>query len=428
MLTGFRISQEVKRIMQPSLPAAVTARSSDTGSSSATTRNPSSPPSGLVGGYRIPAVENRRLRRRQSSKLMSLGTSSVSDSVAPRQASFSKKLFVFRYMHGAPKSFIRKNKDIVARGFVNDICVNATEQEVRDEICAVLVNSELPQLVTPNAFEFIDVSGKLAFVPSIKEGFEFNGRIVKQFAGTVSLYIRLLQNLDASIVADPEEFAIIPDSDDDKGLPPLPFKLCHESNSNAAMSTHRGDDLIGDSVLAQSNDDHDLVSMPLEESTPIGASQSGVSMPLEEFTPIGASQSGDRPSSNANQCGDSNGEQPGPSRVLNKVQQLQQAFSNLPTEFISTVYGIAKCDFVAFSEGLKLFRIRSLMTSHPKMFEKKFVGCSSVIAKKEVKDLIRTIVPHGSNPVQLELLNASGIFIDNSSVEGKIITMMMHCA
>ena len=206
MLTGSRISQEVKRIMQPSLPAAVTARSSDIGSSSATTRNPGSPSSGLVGGYRIPAVENRRLRRRQSSKLMSLGTSSVSDSVAPRQASFSKKLFVFRYMHGAPKSFIRKNKDIVARGFVNDICVNATEQEVRDEIYAVLVNSELPQLVTPNAFEFIDVSGKLAFVPSIKEGFEFNGRIVKQFAGTVSLYIRLLQNLDA--VADPEEFAI----------------------------------------------------------------------------------------------------------------------------------------------------------------------------------------------------------------------------
>ena len=125
MLTGSRISQEVKRIMQSSLPAAVTARSSDTGSSSATTRNPGSPSSGLVGGYRIPAA-NRRLRRRQSSKLMSLGTSSVSDSVAPRQASFSKKLFVFRYMHGAPKSFIRKNKDIVARGFINDICVKAT--------------------------------------------------------------------------------------------------------------------------------------------------------------------------------------------------------------------------------------------------------------------------------------------------------------
>ena len=56
------------------------------------------------------------------------------------------------------------------------------------------------------------------------------------------------------------------------------------------------------------------------------------------------------------------------------------------------------------------------------MFEKKFVGCSSVITKKEVKDLIRTTTPHGSNPVQLELLNALGTFIDNSSEEGKIIT------
>ena len=72
----------------------------------------------------------------------------------------------------------------------------------------MLVNSELPQLVTPNAFEFIDVSGKLAFVPSIKEEFEFNGRIVKQLAGAGSLYIRLLQNLDASTVANPEEVII----------------------------------------------------------------------------------------------------------------------------------------------------------------------------------------------------------------------------
>ena len=360
MLTGSRVSQEVKRIMQPSFPATVTARNSDTGSSSATTRNAGSPSSGLVGarGYRIP-VENRRLRRRQSSKLMSLGTGSVAPTL--RQASFSKKLFVFRYMHGAPKSFTRKDKDIVARGFVNDICVNATEQEVRDEICAVLVNSELPQLVTPNAFEFIDVSGKLAFVPSIKEGFEFNGRIVKQLAGAGSLYIRLLQNLDASTVADPEE-VIISDSDDDKGLPPLPFRLCRESNSNAAMSTRRGDDLIGDSVLAQLNDDYDLVSTPLEESTPIGASQSGVSMPREESTPIAASQSGDRPSSNANQCGDSNGELPGPSRVLNEVQQLQEAFSNLPPEFISTVYSIAKCDFVATVDCLIKGDLLSLLS------------------------------------------------------------------
>ena len=316
ILAGSRISQEVKRIMQPSLPVAVTAGSSNAGSSSATTNSLSSG----SGGYRIP-VENRRLRRRQSSKLMSLGANST----APRQtASFSKKLFVFRYMHGAPKSFTRKDKDIIARGFVSDICVNATEQEVREEICAVLVNSELPQLVTPNAFEFIDVNGKIAFVPSIKEGFEFNGRIVKQLAGAGSLYIRLLQNSDPSTVADQEEVAIISDLDDDRGLPPLPFKLCRESNSDAAISTHHGNDQIDeDSVLAQSNDD--LVSTPHEESSPIDTNG-----------PF------------------SNTEQPGPSRVhnVNEVQQLQEAFSNFPGEFISTLYTITNCDFVATVDSL----------------------------------------------------------------------------
>ena len=73
----------------------------------------------------------------------------------------------------------------------------------------------------------------------------------------------------------------------------------------------------------------------------------------------------------------------------------------------------------SLSEGLELFRIKSLMTSHPKMFEKKFVGCSSIITKKEVKDLIRTTAPPGSDQAKLELLNALGIFIDNSCEEGK---------
>ena len=360
ILAGSRISQEVKRVMQPSLPVAVTAGSSNTGSSSATTNSFSSG----SGGYRIP-VENRRLRRRQSSKLMSLG---AGNSTAPRQtASFSKKLFVFRYMHGAPKSFTRKDKDIIARGFVSDICVNATEQEVREEICAVLVNSELPQLVTPNAFEFIDVNGKIAFVPSIKEGFEFNGRIVKQLAGAGSLYIRFLQNLDPSTVTDPEEVAIISDSDDDRGIPPLPFKLCRESKSDAAISTHRGNDQIDDSVLAQSNDD--LVSTPHEELSPTNQSGDGPFLNTQQFsdqsrevqrlcsTPHVESCLSTPTLLDANQCGDgpfSNTEQPGPSRVhnVNKVQQLQEAFSNFPGEFISTLYTITNCDFVATVDSL----------------------------------------------------------------------------
>ena len=177
-------------------------------------------------------------------------------------------------------------------------------------------------------------------MPSIKEGFEFNGRIIKQLAGAGSLYIRHLQNSDPSTVADPEEVAIISDSDDDRGLPPLPFKLCRESKSDAAISTHCGNDQIDkDSVLAQSNDDlvsthymrnrHLLIQIKPFSNTQHFAGQSRevqrlCSTPhMESYlsTPIDANQCGDGPFSNT--------EHPGPSRVynVNEVQQLQEAFS-----------------------------------------------------------------------------------------------------
>lgn len=83
------------------------------------------------------------------------------------------------------------------------------------------------------------------------------------------------------------------------------------------------------------------------------------------------------------------------------------------------------------------------MSSHPKFFEKKFVGCSGKITKQEVKDLIRTATPPGTNQVKLELLRAVGLFIDQSTEEGETIafmvkymaipnyiqyTMCMHCS
>ena len=66
-----------------------------------------------------------------------------------------------------------------------------------------------------------------------------------------------------------------------------------------------------------------------------------------------------------------------------------------------------------------MFRIKTLMTSHPKMFEKKFVGYNSTVTKKEVKDLIRSATSPGNN--ELQLLQALGIFIDDSSEDGKLV-------
>ena len=78
---------------------------------------------------------------------------------------------------GTPRSFTRRDKDIIARGFVSDISVDATEEQVRDEIHAVLLNSDLPNSIGPRDFEFIDVNGKVAFVPTSKKGSNSMGEL-----------------------------------------------------------------------------------------------------------------------------------------------------------------------------------------------------------------------------------------------------------
>ena len=65
------------------------------------------------------------------------------------------------------------------------------------------------------------------------------------------------------------------------------------------------------------------------------------------------------------------------------------------------------------------------MSSHPKFFEEKFVGCCSKITNQEVKDLTRTAIPPGTNQVKLELLRAIGLFIDQSTEEGETIAFMV---
>ena len=55
-------------------------------------------------------------------------------------ATFSKKIFAFRCMTNPkdPRSFTRKDKDIVVRGFISHISVDTTETETREEIHAML--------------------------------------------------------------------------------------------------------------------------------------------------------------------------------------------------------------------------------------------------------------------------------------------------
>ena len=336
-----------------------------------------------------------------------------------QQTAFSKKLFVFQCMDGpggtGSRSFTRRDKDIIACGFVSDISVDATEEQVRDEIHAVLLNSDLPNSIGPRDFEFIDVNGKVTFVPSIKEGFEFNGRIVKQLAGAGSLYIRLLWKLQPSV--------IISDSSDEESLPPLPFKCwcimsrpdgelpqlpkeeqnlpCADGSTNVvtqstgtvAQSTSTVEhppaelpsctssgneqlDLVRNSNWKCDGSDNvsiDDIAVQTSGETVLSAgtrSQAivNVGVGIDDST-VQASASTETVISRRSQAvvsvaaGDLNAcnNLLGPSKCPGDIQQLQEAFPNFPIEFILMLYSISD-DFVATLECLLKGDLHSVLS------------------------------------------------------------------
>ena len=62
--------------------------------------------------------------------------------------------------------------------------------------CTELPFSQDFKDVSPDDFELINMSGKQAIFPQCKEGFEWDGPSVKELAGSGSIYVRLLQNIE----------------------------------------------------------------------------------------------------------------------------------------------------------------------------------------------------------------------------------------
>ena len=402
--------------MQPSLPAT-------SGTAQQTSRQLDTLPSAPQSGSRIPPALMQRIpvERRRGKRYASRLPTAPARGTVRQQTAFSKKLFVFQCMDGpscTPRSFTRRDKDIIARGFVSDISVDATEEQVRDEIHAVLLNSDLPNSIGPRDFEFIDVNGKVAFVPSIKEGFEFNGRIVKQLAGAGSLYIRLLRKLQPSVV--------ISDSSDEESLPPLPFKCrrimsrpddeppqlptevqnlpCADGSTNfvtqstgtvtqststvehpptelpsCTSSENEQLDLVRNSNWKCDGSDNvniDDIAVQTSSETVLSAgtrSQATVGVGIDDST-VQASASTETVMSRRSQvvvsvtAGDLNAcnNLPGPSKRPGDIQQLQEAFPNFPIEFILMFYSISD-DFVATLECLlkgDLHSVLSFMKDH----------------------------------------------------------------
>ena len=77
--------------------------------------------------------------------------------------------------------------------------MDASETDVKHEICKVIRSSSIFDKCGPNDFQFIDMNGKQASVPKCKSGFVWDGQAVKEIVGCGSLYVRLN---DIGVLAD----------------------------------------------------------------------------------------------------------------------------------------------------------------------------------------------------------------------------------
>ncbi len=112
------------------------------------------------------------------------------------KATFQKKIVVFQYI-GSVNEFSRSEKLIIVRGLLPPISLDANQDEIRQEVCAVINDNPSLSEVTPSDFEFVSVSGKQVSIPQCKKGFDWDGRAVKELAGSGCVYVRLTREFDA---------------------------------------------------------------------------------------------------------------------------------------------------------------------------------------------------------------------------------------
>jgi len=67
--------------------------------------------------------------------------------------------------------------------------------------------------------------------------------------------------------------------------------------------------------------------------------------------------------------------------------------------------------------GLDSLGLKELIVSNPKLFEPMFVECRKITASA-VKDLMKTEICHGNNPIRLQLLKSIGNFLDDCTERG----------
>ncbi|XP_065887912.1 uncharacterized protein [Dysidea avara] len=196
---GKKVASEVRRIMGPAIPSTSYSL-----------------PMHSITNFGTPQLPRR-------SKQKGKYSATAYNRSKKTSVSFQKRIYVFGYMgEDPPKKFTRCDKDIYLSGLLPSLSTNATEKEVREEICALIHSSSgsISISVKPTDFEFINMCGKQASVVYCKEGFHWDGRAVKELSGSGGVYVRLTKNISTETSSSDEE------------LPEGPFQCYHTSSSN----------------------------------------------------------------------------------------------------------------------------------------------------------------------------------------------------
>ena len=194
-------------------------------------------------------------------------------------ATFQKKLVVFKYMgEDAPNKFTRADRNIIVRGLLPAIMVEATEEEIRKEIGDVFRSEPDFSDCGSHDFEFIDMSGKQASVPQCKTGFPWDGRAVRELAGSGCLYVRLTSDIGFFPSEDDETINKNQPSDSDS-MPS--FREISSSHSRSSIAGTSSADCGSSSKIESSQSPVVTLqsSLGTSSSTPLDLTQTPVSSP-----------------------------------------------------------------------------------------------------------------------------------------------------
>ena len=113
---------------------------------------------------------------------------------------FYKKIVVIRCMGPkAPSSFTIKNSLVYLRGMLPEIGYEFSEEQVRKCILDTInASEEVPVNTDLYCFEFLEAYGKQLCVPAQTSELEWTGKALKHLAGSGSLYVRLLCEMNES--------------------------------------------------------------------------------------------------------------------------------------------------------------------------------------------------------------------------------------